>query len=59
MTTTTARTITRIGFAVLVAGLLAAAAVFARTELVTVAMLVGVAGVAEDLRRTQRIARSR
>jgi hypothetical protein len=59
MTTTRARTITRTATAALVAVLLVAAAVFGRTELVTGAMLVGLAGVAGDVRRTQRIARER
>lgn len=59
MTTTRARTITRIGTAVLVAVLLGAAAAFGKSELITGAMLVGVVGVAEDVRRTQRIARER
>ena len=56
MAATTARTMTRWGFGVLAAALLVAAVVLGQTALITVALLVALAGISGDLRRTRAIA---
>ncbi|KLU09151.1 hypothetical protein [Kocuria sp. SM24M-10] len=54
-----ARTATRAGLAVLTAVLFCAAVYFAEIEFITAALLTGVAGVAVDLRQTEKLARAR
>ncbi|MCM3687482.1 hypothetical protein [Kocuria rosea] len=47
---------TRWGFGVLAVAMLAAAVVLGQTALITVALLVALAGISGDLRRTRAIA---